>query len=253
MIGLKSDREIGLMAKAGEIVGKVFERLEDEIRPGVKTKYLDAIASDLIMSMGAKGAFFGYKGFPGNICVSINEAVVHGLPGDNRISEGDIVSVDVGVEFQGYCADGAATFAAGKISEEARRLMDVTERSLYLGIGEATAGSRLSDISSAIQSHAEKNGFSVVRVFVGHGIGSKIHEDPEIPNFGPPNRGIRLEPGMTLAIEPMVNQGTCDVEVLEDGWTAVTADRKLSAHFEHTIVVTEGEPRILTLWQKKKR
>jgi len=253
MIGLKSDREISLMAKAGEIVGKVFERLEDEVRPGIETKRLDTIANDLIKSLGGKSAFFGYKGFPGNICVSINEAVVHGIPGERRIGEGDIVSLDVGVEFQGYCADGAATFAAGKISEEAKRLMDVTERSLHLGIAEAMAGSRLSDISSAIQSYVEKNAFSVVRAFVGHGIGSKMHEEPEIPNFGPPNRGVRLEPGMALAIEPMVNQGTYDIEILEDGWTAVTADRKLSAHFEHTIVVSEGEPRILTLWQKKNR
>lgn len=251
MIGLKSDREIGLMAKAGEIVGKVFERLEADIKPGIKTKELDIIAGDLIRSSGGSPAFLGYKGFPKNICVSINEVVVHGIPGEVRLEEGDIVSLDIGVEFEGYYADGAATFSVGKISEEAMQLINITERSLYLGIDKARPNNRLSDISHAIQSFVEENGFSVVRAFVGHGIGSTMHEEPEIPNFGPPNRGARLEPGMTLAIEPMVNQGTYDVEILEDGWTAVTADRKPSAHFEHTVVITEDEPRILTLWQPR--
>lgn len=251
MIGLKSDREISLMSKAGEIVAKVFEKLEGEIRPGVKTKELDAVASGLIRSLGGEPAFLGYKGFPGNICVSLNEVVVHGIPGEKKLKEGDIISLDVGVETGGYYADSAATFAVGKISKEARRLMDVTERSLYLGIDKARAGNRLSDISHAIQVFVERNGFNVVRAFVGHGIGGRMHEEPEIPNFGVPNRGARLEPGMVLAIEPMVNQGTYDIEILDDGWTAVTKDKKLSAHFEHTVLVTEKDPRILTIWQKK--
>ena len=253
MIGLKSDREVALMTKAGEIVGKVFERLEGEISPGVTTKELDTIAKDVIISLGGEAAFLGYKGFPGNICVSINEGVVHGIPGARRLKEGDIASIDVGVRWQGYCADGAATFTVGGISKTAQRLMDVTERSLYLGIEAARQGNRLSDIGHAIQSYVEENSFSVVRAFVGHGIGSKMHEEPEIPNFGSPNRGARLEPGMAFAIEPMINEGTSDVEILEDGWSAVTADRKLSAHFEHTIVITQNGPRVLTSWQKKKR
>jgi methionyl aminopeptidase len=253
MIGLKSDREIALMAEAGRILGKVFERLEGEIAPGVTTGELDRIVGDTIASLGGEAVFLGYKGFPGNICVSVNEGVVHGIPGPRRLEEGDIASIDVGVKWQGYCADGAATFAVGKISDAARRLMNVTERSLYLGIEAARPGNRLSDIGHAVQSYVEANGFSVVRAFVGHGIGSKMHEDPEIPNFGEPNRGPRLEPGMTFAIEPMINEGVFEVEILQDGWSAVTADRKLSAHFEHTIVITRDAPRVLTSWQKKKR
>lgn len=251
MISLKSDRETGLMFKAGEIVGRVFEILGDEIKPGVTTRQLDNHAAEIISSLGARPAFLGYKGFPGNICTSINEVVVHGIPGQRPLKEGDIISLDIGVEFEGYYADAAATFDVGKISETARRLIDVTERSLYLGIGKARPGNRLSDISYEIQNLAEQNGFSVVRAFVGHGIGSKMHEEPEVPNFGRPNRGVRLEPGMVLAIEPMVNEGTYEVKILEDGWTAVTQDGKLSAHFEHTVLITEDEPRILTLWQKK--
>ncbi len=253
MIGLKSDREVALMTKAGEIVGKVFERLEGEISPGVATKELDTIAKDVIIALGGEAAFLGYKGFPGNICVSINEGVVHGVPDTRRLKEGDIASIDVGVRWQGYCADGAATFAVGGISKTAQRLMDVTERSLYLGIEAARPGKRLSDIGHAIQFYVEENGFSVVRAFVGHGIGSKMHEEPEIPNFGSPNRGVRLEPGMAFAIEPMINEGTSDVEILQDGWSAVTADRRLSAHFEHTIVIAQDGARILTSWQRKKR
>jgi methionyl aminopeptidase len=195
----------------------------------------------------------GYKGFPGNICVSVNEGVVHGIPGKRALKTGDIANVDVGVKWKGYFADGATTFAVGEIADRARRLMEVTEHSLYLGIEAARPGNRLSDIGHAIQSYVEKNGFSVVRAFVGHGIGSRMHEEPEIPNFGPPSKGVRLESGMTFAIEPMINEGSPDVEILEDGWTAVTEDRKLSAHFEHTIVITQGAPKILTLWQKKKQ
>lgn len=253
MIGLKSDREIALMSKAGEIVAKVFEKLEDQIRPGLSTRHLDTIAADTIKALGGRPAFLGYNGFPGNICASINEVVVHGIPGERKLADGDIVSLDAGVEFGGYYADAAATYAVGQISGEAQRLMDVTERSLYLGIEKALPGNRLSDITNAIQVFVESNGFSVVRAFVGHGIGSAMHEPPEIPNYGEPSRGVRLECGMALAIEPMVNQGTYDVKILDDGWTAVTKDKKLSAHFEHTIVITKDKPLILTLWQKKNR
>ncbi len=253
MICIKSDREIGLMVRAGEIVGKVFERLEGEVRPGVTTRQLDTIAKEVIVSSGGKAAFLGYKGFPGNICASINEVVVHGIPGERRLKEGDIISLDVGAEFEGYYADAAATFAVGEISKEAGRLMEITERSLNLGIEKARAGNRLSDISCAVQGFVEQNGFSVVRSFVGHGIGSRIHEEPEVPNFGRPDTGVRLEAGMALAIEPMVNQGTFDVKILNDGWTAVTDDGKLSAHFEHTVLITKDKPRVLTLWQKKNR
>lgn len=253
MISLKSDREIELMAQAGAIVGKVFERLQAEVLPGVTTKELDGLADKTISSLGGKSAFLGYKGYPGNICASINEVVVHGIPGSRRLLEGDIISLDVGVTLNGYCADAAATFCVGNVSAEAKRLVETTEKSLCLGIDKARAGSRLSDIGHNIQSFVEEQGFSVVRVFVGHGIGSNMHEEPEIPNYGAPNRGPRLEPGMALAIEPMINAGSCEVEILEDGWTAVTEDRNLSAHFEHTIIVTKGKPRILTLWQKKNR
>lgn len=253
MISLKSEREIGLMAKAGEIVSRVFERLGEEIKPGVKTRHLDSVAAQIIASLGGKPAFLDYNGFPGNICVSINEVVVHGIPGENRLREGDIVSLDVGAVYEGYYADAAATFSIGEISGKANRLIDVTQESLRLGIEKARPGNRLSDITCAIQDFVEQNGFSVVRAFVGHGIGSKMHEPPEVPNFGKPNTGIRLEPGLALAIEPMVNEGTYEVEILEDGWTAVTKDRKLSAHFEHTVVITDKEPRILTQWQRKNR
>lgn len=253
MIVLKSDREIELMRKAGNVVGRVFERLEKEIEPGVKTRQLDQIAAEMIKSSGGRAAFLGYKGFPGNICASINDEIVHGIPGERALAEGDIIGLDIGVELEGYYSDAAATFAVGKISQEARQLIDATERSLYLGIEQARAGNRVSDISYAIQTFVERHGFSVVRAFVGHGIGSNMHEEPEVPNFGPPNKGVKLEPGMTLAIEPMVNQGTYKVSILEDGWTAVTEDGKLSAHFEHTILVGEEGPQILTVWQKKNR
>lgn len=241
------------MLKAGEIVGKVFEKLNGEIKPGVKTKQLDKSAKEKIESLGGRPAFFGYKGFPGNICTSINNVVVHGIPGEQRLTEGDIISLDVGAEFEGYYADAAITIAVGNISKEAKRLIDVTECSLSSGIEQARAKNRLSDVTAAIQGFVEKNGFSVVRAFVGHGIGSRMHEEPEIPNFKWIKEDVRLEPGMTLAIEPMVNQGTYDVKIMEDGWTAVTRDGKLSAHFEHTILITEEEPKILTLWQKKKQ
>lgn len=242
------------MAKAGEIVGKVFERLEAQITPGVRTMDLDICAAEYIRSLGGVPAFLGYNGFPASICASLNEVVVHGIPSERRLKEQDILGLDIGVEFQGYFADAAATFAVGRISDEAKRLIDITERSLYLGIEQAIPGNRLSDISYAIQGFVEKNGFSIVRDFVGHGIGSRMHEEPEVPNWCRMKKGgPRLEAGMALAIEPMVNQGSYQTEILEDGWTAVTKDRKLSAHSEHTVVITKDGPRILTQWQKKNR
>jgi methionyl aminopeptidase len=246
MIVLRSAEEIDTIAGAGAIVAAVLGRLKAMIKPGVETKELDSAARDEIISRGAYPAFKGYKGFPANICTSVNETVVHGIPSSRRLKDGDIVSLDVGVRFRDYFADTAATFAVGRISDAASRLMRVTEGSLYSGIEKAVPGNRLSEVSAAIQDHVEKSGFSVVRVFVGHGIGTSIHEEPEIPNYRTPKSGPVLEPGMVLAIEPMVNAGTCDVEILDDGWTAVTKDRKLSAHFEHTIAVTEGRARILT-------
>jgi len=253
MVAVKSDREIDLMRRAGRMLGQVFESLEPRIKVGISTKELDTIAEVVIRSLGGKPAFLDYKGFPGSICASINEVIVHGIPGDRVLIDGDIIGLDIGVEFQGYYSDAAATFAVGNISDTAGRLMKVTEASLYLGIDKARPGNRISDIGHAIQTCVEDENFSVVRAFVGHGIGSSVHEEPEIPNFGPPNAGIKLEAGMTLAIEPMVNEGTHLVSILEDGWTAVTRDGGLSAHFEHTVLVTKKEPEILTKWQKKNR
>lgn len=200
----------------------------------------------MILKLGGIPAFKGYRGFPGDICTSINEEVVHGIPGKRRLRDGDILSLDIGVKFSGYYGDAAVTIPVGSVSKEVKRLLEVTEEALYVGIGYARQGMRLSDLSHAIQTHAEKNGFSVVREFVGHGIGAKMHEEPQIPNFGEPNHGPRLKKGMVLAIEPMVNTGGPEVEILRDNWTAVTKDRKLSAHFEHTVLITDKEPEILT-------
>jgi methionyl aminopeptidase len=220
--------------------------LKSHARPGVTTKELDAIARDEILRRDGYPAFKGYKGFPGNICTSVNEVVVHGIPSERKLKPGDILSLDVGVKFRDYFADAAVTLAIEKISETAAKLLAVTEKALYAGIEKASPGGRLSDISCAIQETAEAAGFGVVRAFVGHGIGMQVHEEPEIPNYGKPDRGPRLEPGMVLALEPMVNAGTFEVEILEDGWTAVTKDRKLSAHFEHTIAIRRKGAEILT-------
>ena len=246
MISLKSEEEIRLMKKAGRIVKKALDDLEGCIRPGIMTKELDRRVEKLIKKEGGIPAFKGYKGFPGNICTSINDVVVHGIPKKKAIKAGDIVSIDIGVMYQGYYADSARTLKVGNISDAARKLIDITKESLFVGINEARANERLSNISHAIQRFIESHGYNVVRALVGHGIGSKMHEDPEVPNYGQPNKGILLKPGMTLAIEPMVNQGGYEVEVLDDGWTVVTKDGKLSAHFEHTILITESEPEILT-------
>ena len=246
MIVLRSEEEVEAIRSAGNIIARTFEELSRHVRTGVRTKELDAIAREEILKRGGYPAFKNYRGFPANICVSINEVVVHGIPSDRKLKEGDIISLDVGVKFRDYFADAAITLGVGKISEAAARLMSVTEKALYIAIENAVPGRRLSDISAKIQEHVESNGFSVVRSFVGHGIGAKIHEEPEIPNFGMSGTGPRLEPGMVLAIEPMVNAGTYEVEIMEDGWTAVTKDRRLSAHFEHTIVITKDGSEILT-------
>ena len=246
MIILRSDEEIGQIRKAGLIVALVLDRLRRCARPGIETGELDRIALEEILKRKALPAFKDYKGYPANICVSVNEVVVHGIPSGRKLKDGDIVSIDVGVKSGNYFADAAITVGVGAVSEKARRLMKVTEESLCRGIESAVPGKRLSDISANVQECVETNGFSVVRSFVGHGIGEKIHEEPEIPNFGRRSLGPRLESGMILAIEPMVNEGSYEVEILDDGWTAVTKDRKLSAHFEHTIAVRDGGAEILT-------
>lgn len=253
MISIKSKKEIEIMKRAGRVVAKVLNDLKTLIKPGMTTKELDRRAEKVIKNEGGIPAFKGYNGFPGNICASINNVVVHGIPRKTVLKKGDIISIDVGVRYNKYYADAARTYRVGNITKAAQDLIEVTEESLFIGIDEARANSRLSNISHAIQSFVESRGYSVVRALVGHGIGSKIHESPEIPNYGEPNKGVMLKPGMTLAIEPMVNEGTYEVEVADDGWSILTKDQKLSAHFEHTVLVTESEPEILTIWQKKKR
>jgi len=246
MIVLRSSSEIELIRQAGRIVAAAIEKVRSEAMPGVTTALLDRIARSEILKLNGYPAFKDYKGYPGNICASVNEEVVHGIPSGRKLRDGDIVGIDVGVRFRDYFADGAVTLAIGKVSQTAQNLIMATEEALEKGIAEAVCGNRLSDVSHAIQAHAESRGYSVVRAFVGHGIGTKIHEDPEIPNYGKPDRGPRLERGMVLALEPMINAGTYEVEIMDDGWTAVTKDRKLSAHFEHTIAVTDGAADILT-------
>ncbi len=247
MIVLRSVREIDSIRKAGRIAALTLEKLKKHARAGISTAELDAIAGDEILSHNGLPAFKGYKGFPANACISINEEVVHGIPSARKLSNGDIVSIDIGVKYKDYFADAAVTIGIGAISEDAKRLITVTEESLNAGIDKAIPGNRLSDVSCAIQSRVEANGFSVVRAFVGHGIGTKIHEEPEVPNFGRPGTGPRIQQGMVIAIEPMVNAGSFEIEVLKDGWTAVTKDRGLSAHFEHTIAVTGDKAEIMTV------
>lgn len=234
------------MAKAGGIVAETLEELKKMALPGISTAELEKAAEGLIIKKGGRPAFKGYRGYPACICASINEQVVHGIPSGRRLKEGDLLSIDLGVFYEGFYGDAAITVAVGRVSDTAKRLMRATEESLYLGIERAVEGNRVSDISHAIQRHVEAAGFSVVRSFVGHGIGRMLHEEPQVPNFGPPGKGARLLRGMTLAIEPMVNAGGWQVEVLEDGWTAVTADGSLSAHYEHTVLITGGGPKILT-------
>ena len=246
MIELKTTSELERMRRAGRVVAGLLERLTKLVRPGVKTKLLDEEALAYLRAQGAKPAFLGYRGFPASICVSVNEEVVHGIPGERVLHEGDLVSLDVGAVVDGFYADAAASVGVGAISTQAGRLMETTRQALEEGIAQALAGNRVSDISSAVQRRVERDGFGVVREFVGHGIGQALHEDPAIPNFGPPHMGPRLKAGMVIAIEPMVTMGGYDVEVLSDGWTAVTKDRSLAAHFEHTVVVTDHGPEVLT-------
>jgi len=248
MVTLKSEREIERMRASGKVVAEVLQALEAEIRPGVATAELDRLAESIIRGHeGARPAFKGYGGFPASICASVNEEVVHGIPSKSRTLEaGDIVGIDVGVLMNGYHADAARTFAVGPVTERTERLLSVTQSALEAGIEAARAGARLGDVSAAIQSVAETAGFSIVRDLVGHGIGQHLHEDPQVPNFGVEGRGLELEPGLVIAIEPMVNVGGSEVRTLEDAWTIVTIDGSLSAHFEHTVAITENGPDILT-------
>ncbi len=246
MISCKSERELNYMRDAGQIVARTLAEIKQAVSPGVTTQELDDLAEKFIAKQGAVPAFKGYHGYPACICASLNEEVVHGIPGLRQLKDGDIISIDVGAVINGYYGDSALTLPVGNISAEAARLLEVTEASLYQGIEQAKDGNRLSDISHAVQSHVEAQGFSVVRDYVGHGIGSSMHEEPQVPNFGRPGRGPRLRPGMTLAIEPMVNTGGYEVRTLLDNWTVVTKDSSLSAHFEHTIAITEAGPEILT-------
>jgi len=247
MITIKNEHELESMRQACKITAAARALAGEMVRPGVSTKEIDKAVRDFIVAQGAKPSFLNYNGFPASACISVNNCVIHGIPGGYVLKEGDIVSVDVGAFYQGFHGDCAATFACGAISTEAQRLIDVTRQSFFEGIRFAKRGHRVSDISHAIQTYVESNGFSVVRPFVGHGIGRKLHEDPEVPNYGAPGRGPRLLKGMTLAIEPMVNAGNADVHVLKDGWTVLTNDGSLSAHYENTVLITDGEPEILTV------
>ena len=247
MIAIKNERQLDAMRQACKITAAARALAGEMVRPGVSTKQIDKAVHDFIVDQGAKPSFLGYHGFPGSTCISVNSTVIHGIPGGYVLREGDIVSVDVGAYYKGFHGDCAATFPCGSISAEAQRLIDVTKQSFFEGIRFATRGHRVSDISHAIQTYVESNGFSVVRTFVGHGVGAQLHEEPEVPNYGPAGHGPRLLPGMTLAIEPMVNAGVADVCVLKDNWTTVTADGKLSAHYENTVLITDGEPEILTV------
>ncbi len=246
MIICKTPREIEIMREAGRIVALTHQELKKYIVPGITTKELDKIAEAFIRKHDAIPSFKGYNGFTGSICASVNEELVHGIPGNRVLNNGDIISIDIGAEYNGYHGDSAWTYAVGSIDEETQRLLDVTEESLYKGLNEAKPGDRLSNISHAIQTYVEANGFSVVREYVGHGIGQDLHEDPQIPHYGPPNKGPRLKPGMVLAVEPMVNAGSRYVKTLADDWTVVTVDGSRCAHFEHTIAITETGFEILT-------
>ena len=248
MIVLKTRREIELMREAGRISAEALKLAGQAVQPGITTAEIDKIAYDYIISQGAKPSFLNYNGFPATACISVNNEVIHGIP-DNKhiIREGDIVSIDLGAVINGFHGDNAATFPCGKISPAAKRLCDTTEEALYIGLSKCVAGNRLGDVGSAIQEHCVKRGYGIVRDFTGHGIGAHLHEDPSVPNYGKPGKGARLLPGMTLAIEPMINMGGPEVRILKDGWTTVTQDGKLSAHFEHTIAITQDGPVILTM------
>ncbi|MGD0152417.1 MAG: type I methionyl aminopeptidase [Thermacetogeniaceae bacterium] len=246
MITLKSAREISYMREAGRIVALTLQELGKQVKAGITTGELDRFAEEFLRRTGAEPAFLGYQGFPASICASVNEEVIHGIPGLRKLEIGDIISIDIGSVIHGYYGDASMTFPVGEVSTEAAKLMQVTEQSLYQGIEQATPGHRIGDISAAVQHYVESHGYQVVRDFVGHGIGSHMHEEPQVPNYGKTGLGPRLQPGMVIAIEPMVSVGTYEVALQSNGWTAVTKDQSLSAHFEHTVLITEGVPEILT-------
>lgn len=246
MVTIKSAREIDLMRKSGEIAAQALQLGGEAVKPGVTTKEINDIMHNFIIKHNAVPSFLNYGGFSGSACVSINEEVIHGIPSNRCVNDGDIVSIDVGVLLNGYHSDTAATFLCGNVSDEARKLVEVTKQCFYEGLAFATAGNRLGDVGYAVERYALKNGFSVVEEFVGHGVGTQLHEEPSVPNYGQKGKGLRLSKGMTLALEPMINQGVPDVVQLKDGWTIVTKDGKLSAHYEHTFAVTDNEPLILT-------
>lgn len=247
MITIKSEQELLKMRRAGQVLKGFFEFIEKEIKPGVSTAHIDKLAYDYIVAHECTPSFKGYSGFPASICASVNEEVVHGIPGNRILKDGDIFSIDVGACYQGYHADAARTYPVGNITPEAQRLIDVTRESFFEGMKLAKAGNRVGDVSSAIQEYVEAHGYSVVRDLVGHGIGAHLHESPEVPNFGHPGRGARLQQGMTIAVEPMVNMGRYDVYTLDNDWTVVTEDNSLSAHYENTVIITDGEPEFTTL------
>jgi methionyl aminopeptidase len=246
MIFLKSPQELAKMEVANRIVAEVLAGIKERLRPGVETRELDELAVEMCRQQKVEPAFKGYRGYPRSICISVNDEIVHGIPGARRIEAGDLVSLDFGVKYQGYYGDAAITVGMGEVEPRARKLMEVTEEALYAGISQAKVGRRLTDISHAVQAVVEGAGFGVIREFVGHGIGRSLHEDPQIPNFGAPGRGPVLQAGMTLAIEPMTSMGAWQIKILKDGWTAVTQDGSLAAHFEHTVAVTENGPWILS-------
>ena len=247
MITIKNEHELECMRQANIITARARALAGSMVKPGVTTKAIDKAVHDYIVSQGARPSFLNYGGFPASACISVNEVVIHGIPGNYVLKDGDIVSVDVGAFYKGFHGDCAATYACGTISAEAQRLIDVTKQSFFEGLAYAKKGRRVQDISHAVQTYVESNGFGVVRSFVGHGVGRNLHEEPEVPNFGAPGRGPRLLPGMTIAIEPMVTQGSYDVRVLRDQWTTVTTDGKQAAHYENTVLITDGEPEILTV------
>jgi len=246
MIPLKSEKDLEVLRQSGKILAEVMKIIEAKVKPGVTTQDLDSLAYELILERRALPAFKGYKGFPASLCASVNEEIVHGIPDGRVLIEGDIISLDLGVNYQGFFTDAAITVGVGKIDTKTKKLIEVTKSALLEGLKFVKADNHISDIGNAIQKYVEKNGFSVVRDFVGHGIGRNLHEEPEIPNFGLPNRGELIKPGMVLAVEPMVNMGTWECAILDNGWTAVTRDRLPSAHFEYTLAVTEKGPEILT-------
>ena len=247
MICVKTERELEIMRRACKITAAARALAGEMVRPGITTGEIDKAVHDFIVSQGASPSFLHYQGYPASACISVNETIIHGIPGGRKLREGDIVSIDVGAFYHGFHGDCAATFACGRVSEEAQRLIDVTRASFFEGIRFARQGNRVSDISHAVQTYVEQHGFSVVRAFVGHGVGAHLHEEPPVPNYGAPGKGPRLVKNMTLAVEPMVNAGSYDCRVLRDGWTTVTTDGSLSAHYENTLLITDGEPEILTV------